>query len=66
MMVGDYMIDFIRLAVFNDSKYGLITEFLNHESIIFAYTKGFNNKYTYEFVSDEVNRELIRKYLSND
>lgn len=57
------MIEFIRLARFNDPKYGLITEFLNHESIIFAYTKEFNNKYTYEFVSDEVNRELIRKYL---
>lgn len=60
------MIEFIRLARFDDPEYGLVTEFLNRESIIFAYTKEFNNKFTYEFVSDEINRELIRKYLSND
>ena len=58
---------YIKLAVFKDIDYGLITEFINDsDEIFFAYTKEFNNKYTYMLVDKEVNDELIYRYLSNN
>lgn len=57
----------IKLAMYKDDMYGLISEFINDNgSILFAYTKEFNNKYTYMLVSKEINDELIKKYLTND
>ena len=54
---------YIKLAMY----YGLISEFLTeNDEVLFAYTKMFNNKYTYMLVSKEINDELTRKYLNND
>lgn len=61
------MIEYIRLAEYNDSDYGLLTQFIDDkDNILFAYTKVFDHKYTYEFVSDLINNELIEKYLNNN
>lgn len=61
------MNDYIKIAMYNDDTYGLISEFITREDkILFAYTKEFNNKYTYMLVSDKVNQELIKRYLSNE
>ena len=58
---------YIKLAMYNDKNYGLISEFVNDNGeILFAYTKEFNNKFTYMLVSKEINDELIKKYLGND
>ncbi|MBR1376297.1 MAG: hypothetical protein IJ565_00575 [Bacilli bacterium] len=58
---------FIKLATYDDDKYGLISEFVNNnDEIVFAYTKTFNNKYTYMLVDDNINKELIEKYLKNE
>ena len=57
----------IKLATFKDEKYGLITEFLSDDdNILFAYSRTFNNKYTYMLVSDVINKELIDKYLDTN
>ncbi len=62
--MGDIM---IKLATFKDDKYGLVTEFLSEDDrILFAYTRAFNNKYTYMLVSEVINNELIEKYLKNE
>ncbi len=62
--MGDIM---IKLATFKDDKYGLVTEFLSEDDrILFAYTRTFNNKYTYMLVSEVINNELIEKYLKNE
>ena len=54
----------MRLAQFNDDKYGVVSEFINKDDkIIFAYTKIFNNKFIYEFVDETVNDYLMEKYL---
>lgn len=61
------MLDYIKLATYKDDKYGLVTEFLsNDDEILFAYTRTFNNKYTYMLVSKEINEELIEKYLKEN
>lgn len=58
---------YIKLATYKDEKYGLISEFISdNEEIVFAYTRSFNNKYTYMLVEEDINIELIGKYLSND
>ena len=63
---GDYMLGYIKLATYTDPQYGLISEFLTvDDEIVFAYTRVFNNKYTYMLVDSEVNKELIGKYLDN-
>ena len=55
---------YIKLAMYNDDTYGLISEFINYiDDIVFAYTKEFNNKFTYMLVSKEINVELTKKYL---
>lgn len=60
------MNEYIKLATIKDNEYGLLSEFINNEDkIIFAYTKEFNNKYTYEFVDETVNNKLIEKYIDN-
>ena len=57
----------IKLAMYKDDKYGLISEFVNDNgNILFAYTKEFNNKFIYMLVSKEINDDLTKKYLSND
>ena len=61
------MNDYIKVAMYNDETYGLISEFITRgDQIIFAYTKVFNNKYTYMLVSDKVNELLIKRYLCNE
>lgn len=58
---------YIKIAFYNDNEYGLITEFLtDDDSIKFAYTKSFNNKYTYEFVDDIINNKLMDRYLKDE
>lgn len=58
---------YIKLSMYKDETYGLITEFLSEkDEILFAYTKEFGNKFIYMLVNKEVNSELIKKYLSND
>lgn len=60
------MIGYIKLATYKDDKYGLVSEFISLDNnILFAYTRVFNNKYTYMFVEDKVNSELIEKYLDS-
>ena len=57
----------IKLAMYKDNIYGLVSEFVNDAGdILFAYTKEFNNKFIYMLVDKEINEELIRKYLNND
>lgn len=58
------MNEYIKIAEVEDKKYGLISEFIKNDEIIFAYTKVFNNKYTYEFVEDDVNDILMENYLN--
>ena len=58
---------YIKLSMYEDDHYGLITEFLSEkDEILFAYTKEFGNKFIYMLVNKEINNELIKKYLSND
>jgi hypothetical protein len=58
---------YIKLAMYKDDTYGLISEFINDkDEILFAYTKEFNNKFIYMLVEKEINNKLIKKYLSND
>lgn len=65
--VVKYMMEYIKLAEYNHNTYGLLTEFIQKDSqIVFAYTKFYNNKYTYEFVNETINNELIGLYLDND
>lgn len=58
------MNEYIKIAEIDDKEYGLISEFIKDDKIIFAYTKVFNNKYTYEFVEEKVNDILMEKYLN--
>ena len=58
------MNEYIKIAEVEDKEYGLISEFIKDDKIIFAYTKVFNNKYTYEFVENNVNDILMEKYLN--
>ena len=52
----------IKLAMYKDDKYGLISEFVNDNgNILFAYTKEFNNKFIYMLVSKEINDDLTKK-----
>lgn len=61
------MIGYIKLAMYKDDKYGLLSVFMSDkEEIVFAYTRTFNNKYTYMLVEENINMELIGKYLYND
>ena len=61
------MIGYIKLAMYKDDKYGLLSVFVSDkEEIVFAYTRTFNNKYTYMLVEENINMELIGKYLYND
>lgn len=57
--------EYIKIASFNDNIYGMITEFVTDDDrIVFAYTRTYNNKYTYMLVDDIINKILIEKYLS--
>ncbi len=57
---------YLKVWTCKDDKYGLISEFVTeNDEIKFAYTRVFNNKYTYMLVSDEINKELILKYLKH-
>ena len=61
------MSGYIKIATYKDDKYGLISEFISDkDKIVFAYTRVFNNKYTYMLVEEKINIELIEKYLTND
>lgn len=61
---GDVMKGYIKIATYNDNKYGLISEFFSESGeIVFAYTRAFNDKYTYMLVDKVINLELIDKYL---
>ena len=56
---------YIKLATFNDEIYGLVSEFITEDDkIVFAYTRTFNNKYTYMLVDEDINKILIDKYLN--
>lgn len=58
---------YIKIATYKDDKYGLISEFVSiDDKIRFAYTRMFNNKFTYMLVDDEINNELIEKYLNDE
>ena len=62
---GDYMNGYIKLATYKDEEYGLVSEFITlDDEIVFAYTRTFNNKYTYMLVDESINRKLIEKYLN--
>ncbi len=62
---GDYMNGYIKLATYKDDVYGLVSEFINEDDeIVFAYTRTFNNKYTYMLVDEDINKILIDKYLN--
>ena len=57
---------YIKLCMYNDDNYGLITEFVSDsDEILFAYTKEFNNKFIYMLVNKEINDKLIKKYLND-
>lgn len=58
------MNEYIKIATINDKEYGLVSEFItNDDNILFAYTKEFDNKYTYLFVDEIINNKLIERYL---
>jgi len=61
-MVND-MDGFIKISTFKDDKYGLISCFVKDDKVVFAYTRVFNNKYTYMLVSESINNELVVRYL---